>query len=61
MGIPTLEGTGVIGSARMKDLPEFSGWFGPEKIRFDSFLDRETVFFSFRSSSSRTKGKWGII
>jgi hypothetical protein len=45
MEILTFEGTGVIGLARMKDLPEFSGWFGPEKIGFDSFLDRELSFF----------------
>jgi hypothetical protein len=47
MEILAFEGSGVIGSTRMKDLPEFSGWFGPEKIRFDSFLDRGSVFLPF--------------
>jgi len=56
MGILTLEGTGVIGSARMKDLPEFSGWFGPEKIRFDSFLDRGTVFLPFGAAVAGQRG-----
>jgi len=56
MEILTFEGTGVIGLARMKDLPEFSGWFGPEKIGFDSFLDRGTVSLPFGTAVAEQTG-----